>query len=151
MTDPRPGQPPLRLAAFTPYRIVALARRMSGELGQAYRHEGLSIPEWRVLAVVAQEPVTAARDVARLTPMDKMAVSRAVNALEKKGLIVRERHDDRRVSSLRLTSAGEIVYQRVAALALSYEEQLLGRLSDVERRAFLEGLAALERTDRAAE
>lgn len=143
--------PPLRLAAFTPYRIVALARRMSEELGAAYAHEGLTIPEWRVLAVIAQEPVTAARDVTRLTPMDKMAVSRAVGSLEEKGLIQRERSEDRRVSALRLTAAGEIVYQRVAAIALSYEDKLLQRLSASDRRAFLDGLLVLEIRDRAAE
>ena len=143
--------PPLTLASFTPYRIVALARRLSEELGAAYAHEGLTIPEWRVLAVIAQEPVTAARDVARLTPMDKMAVSRAVGALEEKGLIARERGEDRRVSSLRLTAPGKIVYHRVAAIALRYEEKLLQRLSAAERRAFLDGLAALEKPDRAAE
>lgn len=136
--------PTLTLAAFTPYRIVALARRMSEELGEAYAHEGLTIPEWRVLAVIAQEPVTAARDVVRLTPMDKMAVSRAVVSLEEKELIVRERSGDRRVSSLRLTAAGEIVYQRVAAIALGYEDKLLHRLSASERRAFLDALSALE-------
>jgi DNA-binding MarR family transcriptional regulator len=149
MDAPPQARPPLTLTAFTPYRIVALARRLSEELGKAYRHEGLTIPEWRVLAVVAQEPVTAARDVARLTPMDKMAVSRAVAALEEKGHILRERSDDRRVSSLRLTAAGEIVYQRVAAIALGYEERLLRRLSAADRRAFLSGLAALEAIDHA--
>lgn len=146
-----PARPPLTLAAFTPYRIVALARRLSEELGEAYAHEGVTIPEWRVLAVVAQAPVIAARDVAQMTPMDKMAVSRAVSSLEDKGLVSRERSEDRRVSSLRLTPAGEIVYQRVAAIALRYEEKLLRRLPDAERRAFLVGLAALESVDRAAE
>ena len=150
MSAAPPVRAPLVLAAFTPYRIVALARRMSEELGEAYAHEGLTIPEWRVLAVIAQEPVTAARDVTRLTPMDKMAVSRAVTSLEKRNLIVRERSADRRVSSLRLTPAGEIVYQRVAAIALDYENRLLHRLSPGDRRAFLDGLAALEAADRAA-
>jgi DNA-binding MarR family transcriptional regulator len=134
----------LRLADFTPYRIVALGRRLSEELGAAYRNEGVTIPEWRVLAAIAQAPVIAARDVALVTPMDKMAVSRAVLSLEAKKLIERERTDDRRVSSLRLTDEGEIVYQRVAAIALRYEEQLLERLSPPDRRAFLEGLGALE-------
>lgn len=150
MSAPPPVRPPLTLAAFTPYRIVALARRLSEELGEAYRHEGVTIPEWRVLAVVAQAPVSAARDVARMTPMDKMAVSRAVSSLEGKGLVTRERGEDRRVSSLRLTPAGEIVYQRVAAIALVYEEKLLRRLPDDDRRAFLAGLAALDAADRAA-
>jgi len=134
----------LRLADFTPYRIVALGRRLSEELGAAYRNEGVTIPEWRVLAAIAQAPVIAARDVALVTPMDKMAVSRAVLSLEAKKLIERERTGDRRVSSLRLTDEGEIVYQRVAAIALRYEEQLLERLSPPDRRAFLEGLGALE-------
>lgn len=135
---------PLRLSAFTPYRIVALGRRLSEELGNAYRNEGLTIPEWRVLAAVGEAPIIAARDVAQMTPMDKMAVSRAVLSLERKGFIQRERTVDRRVSSLRLTSDGEIVYHRVVAIALGYEKNLLDRLSPADRRAFLEGLSALE-------
>lgn len=141
----------LRLAEFTPYRIVALGRRLSEELGAAYRNEGLSIPEWRVIAAVAQAPSVAARDVVAMTPMDKMAVSRAVAALEKKGLIERQKAEDRRVVALRLTAKGEIVYQQVAAIALGYEDRLLRRLSPADRKAFLEGLAALEAVDRAAE
>ncbi len=137
-------RPPLRLSEFTPYRIVALGRRMSEELGRAYRKEGLTIPEWRVLAAIGGAPVIAARDVVAMTPMDKMAVSRAVNSLEGKGLVLREQSGDRRVSALRLTEEGEIVYQRVANIALIYEQKLLHHLSDADRRAFLGGLAALE-------
>jgi len=144
-------RPRLKLAEFTPYRIVALGRRMSEELGAAYGDEGLTIPEWRVVAAVAQAPSVAARDVVAMTPMDKMAVSRAVAALEKKGIIERQRAEDRRVAALRLTAKGEIVYRRVAAIALRYEDMLLGTLSPADRRAFLDGLAALEAAPRAAE
>lgn len=144
-------RPRLRLAEFTPYRIVALGRRLSEELGDAYRNEGLTIPEWRVIAAVAQAPSVAARDVVAMTPMDKMAVSRAVTALEEKGLIERQTAEDRRVAALRLTANGETVYQRVAAIALRYEDRLLRRLSPADRKAFLDGLEALEAMDRAAE
>ncbi len=144
-------RPRLRLAEFTPYRIVALGRRLSEELGEAYRNEGLTIPEWRVIAAVAQAPSVAARDVVAMTPMDKMAVSRAVTALEEKGLIERQTAEDRRVAALRLTANGETVYQRVAAIALRYEDRLLRRLSPADRKAFLDGLEALEAMDRAAE
>lgn len=144
-------RPRLKLSEFTPYRIVVLGRRLSEELGGAYRNEGVSIPEWRVLAAVAQAPSVAARDVAAMTPMDKMAVSRAVIALEKKGLIERRRAGDRRVSVLRLTAAGEIVYQKVADIALRYENELLARLQPADKKAFLDGLAALEAAGLAAE
>lgn len=145
MTAPR-----LKLTDFTPYRIVALGQRMSEALGAAYRSEGVSIPEWRVMAAVAQAPTVAARDVVAITPMDKMAVSRAVVALERKGLIEREQSRDRRVSTLKLTAKGETLFQRIAAIALRYEEDLLKSLPSADRKALLDGLAALEAAGRAA-
>jgi DNA-binding MarR family transcriptional regulator len=143
--------PRLKLSAFTPYRIVALGQRMSEALGAAYRSEGISIPEWRVMAAVAQAPSVAARDVVAATPMDKMAVSRAVAALERKSLIEREQSRDKRVSTLKLTAKGETVFQRIAAIALKYEDSLLRRLPPSDRKAFLDGLAAFETAQRAAE
>lgn len=143
--------PRLKLAAFTPYRIVALGQRMSEALGAAYRSEGISIPEWRVMAAVAQAASVAARDVVAITPMDKMAVSRAVAALERKGLIEREQSRDKRVSTLKLTAKGETLFQRIAAIALKYEESLLQRLPPADRKAFLDGLAAIETVERAAD
>lgn len=135
---------PLDLASFTPYRLVVLARAMSEQLGALYESEGLTIPEWRVLAVVSQAPSVAARDVVARTPMDKMAVSRAVATLEEKGLIVREPAADRRVSSLELAAKGRAVFDRVSAIALRYEAKLLQTLGDEERGAFLAGIKALE-------
>lgn len=150
MSEAAPHRKALTLAHFTPYRIVVLGQRMSEQLGAAYRDEGLTIPEWRVLAAISEAPDVAARDVASMTPMDKMAVSRAVASLVGKGLILRVRTKDRRVASLRLTAKGESVYEKVAAIALDYEEKLLRRLAPAERRAFLEGLSRLETIAHAA-
>jgi len=66
--------PALILEQFMPYRIVALGQAMSGQLARAYAGQNLTIPEWRVLAVVSQADQIAARDVVRRTPMDKMTV-----------------------------------------------------------------------------
>lgn len=134
----------LDLSTFTPYRLVVLARATSEQLGDLYKSEGLTIPEWRVLAVVSQAPSVAARDVVARTPMDKMAVSRAVASLEEKGLIARAPAADRRVSSLKLSAKGRAVFDRVSAIALRYETSLLQALGDEERRSFLAGLRALE-------
>ena len=134
----------LDLTVFTPYRIAVLGRMMSEQLGAAYSSEGLTIPEWRVLAVISQEEAVAARDVVARTPMDKMAVSRAVASLESKKLIVRERTQDRRVSALKLSTKGVIVFERVSTIALAYEKALLGAMADNEREAFFAGIARLE-------
>lgn len=136
----------LELAAFTPYRIAFLGRAMSLRLGAAYSNEGLTIPEWRVLAVVSQKDAVAARDVVERTPMDKMAVSRAVASLEAKELIQRGPAPDRRMATLRLTPRGAEVFARVSKIALDYEASMLRALTDEERKSFFQTLAKLEST-----
>ncbi|MEL7488552.1 MAG: helix-turn-helix domain-containing protein, partial [Pseudomonadota bacterium] len=67
-----------------PYRMVALGHAFGRRLSAVYDGENISVVEWRVLAVIGQQTAMAARDVVRQTPMDKMAVSRAVASLEGK-------------------------------------------------------------------
>jgi DNA-binding MarR family transcriptional regulator len=135
----------LILGRFAPYRIVALGHAISGRLARAYADENLTIPEWRVLAVVAQADALAARDVVGKTPMDKMTVSRAVASLEGKGVIVRLQSEaDRRVNMLSLSKSGRALFDRVAMLALSFEDELLAGLNKDERAAFDQLLAKLE-------
>lgn len=135
----------LILGRFAPYRIVALGHAISGRLARAYAGENLTIPEWRVLAVVAQADALAARDVVGKTPMDKMTVSRAVASLEGKGVIVRLQSEaDRRVNMLSLSKSGRALFDRVAVLALGFEDELLAGLSADERAAFDQLLTKLE-------
>jgi DNA-binding MarR family transcriptional regulator len=135
----------LILGRFAPYRIVALGHAISGRLARAYADENLTIPEWRVLAVVAQADALAARDVVGKTPMDKMTVSRAVASLEGKGVIVRlQSESDRRVNMLSLSKLGRALFDRVAVLALGFEDELLAGLSKDERAAFDQLLTKLE-------
>jgi len=151
MTKKTPADGGLNLSAFLPYRIAVLARALSEKLGAAYAGEGLTIPEWRVLAVVSQEKAVAARDVVARTPMDKMAVSRAVASLEKKGLVLRQTASDRRVSAIELSAEGARVAKRVADIALRFEAEIAGELTASERENFLEILTKMESaTDRAA-
>lgn len=127
----------LVLEEFAPYRIVALGHAISGRLARAYRGENITIPEWRVLAVIGEVDRVAARDVVRRTPMDKMTVSRAVASLEQKGFVNRAADaEDRRVSMLSLSSEGRKLFDRVAAMALDFEADLLSTLTPDEAAAF---------------
>jgi DNA-binding MarR family transcriptional regulator len=69
--------------------------------------------------------------------MDKVAVSRAVARLEKRGLVERtaDRADRRRVP-LKLSARGRAVHARIVPLALEYEAKLYGVLTAEERRQF---------------
>lgn len=127
----------LHLDRFVPYRLAVLTNIVSMSIANAYEQEfGLSIPEWRVLAVLARFPNLSAIEVSERAALDKVAVSRAVQSLVLAKRIVRTYDKgDRRRSKLRLSPAGRAIYTRVAPLALGYERRLLRTLSNQERRA----------------
>jgi DNA-binding MarR family transcriptional regulator len=127
----------LHLDKFVPYRLSVLSNTVSMSLARAYAREfNLSIPEWRVIAVLARYPDLSAVEVAERTAMDKVAVSRAVQGLLKSKRLARSYdQQDRRRSVLRLSSSGRSVYTRIAPLALDYEKRLLTSLTGSERRS----------------
>jgi DNA-binding MarR family transcriptional regulator len=135
----------LHLDRFIPYRLSVLTNTVSMLIARAYeRRFGLSIPEWRLIAVLARYPELSAVEVAERTAMDKVAVSRAVTRLLARRRITRAYDKgDRRRSILRLSAGGEAVYRKVAPLALRYEEELLAALSALERRTLDELLGRL--------
>jgi DNA-binding MarR family transcriptional regulator len=141
----------LHLDRFVPYRLSVLANIVSMSIAQAYEREfGLTIPEWRVMAVLARYPNLAAIEVAQRTAMDKVAVSRAVQSLLSARRVARTYdRGDRRKSVLRLTATGRSVYSRVAPLALKYERKLLDALSTSDRRALDRLIARLMEQARA--
>lgn len=127
----------LILEQFLPYRLSILSNTVSRAIASAYdRRFALSIPEWRVIAVLGRFPGLSAVEVAERTMMDKVAVSRAVSKLIKSGRIDREFADaDRRRSILNLSDEGRRVHDEIAPLALKFEADLLQGLSEEEIRS----------------
>ena len=127
----------LILEKFMPYRLARLSSTVSSTIARAYDKEfGLSIPEWRVIAILGRFPGLSAVEVAEQTFLDKVAVSRAVTKLLKSGRIDREFADaDRRRSILNLSEKGRKVHDGVAKLALDFEKNLLDGLdkADIEK------------------
>jgi DNA-binding MarR family transcriptional regulator len=125
----------LILQKFLPYRLSVLSNRISQAIADLYEEKfSLTLPEWRMIAVLGEESDLSAAEVSQRTAMDKVAVSRAVKNLLASGRL--ERHfsnDDRRRSVLSLSDKGRKVYQKVLPLALSYEAMLLSGLSAKEQ------------------
>ncbi len=125
----------LDLAQFFPYRLARLAEDVSQALAAIYRERfDLTRQEWRVLATLARENALTAMEVGSRTALDKMQVSRAVGAMQARGLL-RRRADraDRRNKPLSLTSSGRRLYARIVPLALERERALLTELTAAER------------------
>jgi len=124
----------LRLEDFLPYRLAVLSSTVSTTVARAYdKRFGVSIPEWRVIAVLGRFPGLSAVEVAERTLMDKVAVSRAVTKLIKNGRIDREFDDtDKRRSILNLSEDGKKLHDEIAELALQFERDLLLGFSEDE-------------------
>lgn len=123
------------LEHFLPYRLSVLTNTMSRAFARRYGERfGLSIPEWRVMAVLGRFAPLSANAVAERTAMDKVRVSRAVARLMKTGLVDRATDsDDRRRSALKLSRAGKRVHDGIIPMARQIEAALLARLSPAER------------------
>ena len=128
-------EPSLDLERFLPYRLSLLSNTVSEGIAIAYRDvHGLSVTEWRVLAILGRFPDLTATDVMTRAAMDKVAVSRAVGRLDDKGLIRRTaQSEDRRRVALRLTRKGVRLFNAVVPEALAYEARLLNLLTAKER------------------
>ena len=130
-----PRHQKLHLEKFLPYRLSVLSNTVSSAIAAAYfANFGLSIPEWRVMAILAANPGLSAAEVTARTAMDKVAVSRAVATLLAAGRLRRATVPaDRRRTHLALTAAGAGVYSRVVPMALEYERRLVAPLSNRDR------------------
>jgi DNA-binding MarR family transcriptional regulator len=85
-------------------------------------------------------------DLARHIGVTPGTMSLTIDRLERKGYVVRLRDSaDRRRVQLRLSPAGVRIRQASSVLDPARVESLVGRLSDVEREAAVQGLALLAR------
>lgn len=134
------------LERFLPYRLSVLMLRISNAIARSYeRRFRLSVPEWRVMAVLGRFGPLSANGVAEKTQMDKVRVSRAVARLLAAGRVSR-RIDrlDRRRSILALTAAGETIHREIVPHAERVEARLLAGLDAAERASLNRLLAKLE-------
>lgn len=142
---------PLVLGEFLPYRLSVVAETISRLFAARYEAQfGLSIGEWRVLAVLGEASPRSTQQVIEKTGMDRVRVSRAVIRLVDKGLVDRfRRPEDARAHLLRSTVRGRAVYRRIVPLARELQAALMSALTSEEQFHLDEVLAKL--TSRAAE
>lgn len=127
----------LALDRFLPYQLSVLTNRVSDAIARQYSERfDLTIPEWRVMAVLGNTPGLSASEVAARTAMDKVQVSRAVANLVENGRVERSADSqDGRITRLALSPRGQAIYHQVAPLALDLEARLIATLSADERRS----------------
>jgi DNA-binding MarR family transcriptional regulator len=116
---------------FKLVRVVNLTARPFHE--RVGREHQLTLNEWRTLAVLAAQPGLTGSQVADLTGLDKMAVSRALAGLKRhKRVQRRDDPTDQRCSRLYLTAAGKVLHATVDALGRQREAELFAGVDAAE-------------------
>ena len=135
------------LERFMPYQLSSVSNRVSRAFARTYAREfGLTIPEWRVLAILGRYAPLSSNEICERSAMDKAKVSRAVASLVKRGLVHRAPNTaDLRLIRLTFTNAGRSIYERIVPRALDLERELTRALAPGDREALNRVLAALNR------
>ncbi len=137
----------LVLNNFIAYRMANFAKQISDSCSNIYEKEfGLTVPEWRILARLAENAHMNARDLGDIAFMDKSKVSRAVKQMDEKGLLEKEKDPkDNRATYLSLSPEGKKLYSQIVPKALDWENTVINTLSAAEYRDFVGTLEKLEK------
>lgn len=139
----------LQLDRFLPFLLSVTSNRVSDRIASAYGALfGLTIPEWRLVAVIAEAEAITQAQIGERTRMDKVTVSRAAIALAQRGLLDRAPNSsDRRSHLLSLSRSGRQLYAEVAPKAKELEASIFSRFDPDEIERFTD---MLHRIDAAA-
>jgi len=142
------GEGRLTLDAYLPYRLSVASNAVSGLIARAYQDRfGLSVPQWRLICVLAEDGGLTQGQIVARTVMDKVTVSRAARGLLARRLVTRTAHHaDGRSHVLALSREGERLYAEIAPMALAYEQALISGLSPGEVDDLKRLLLRLQRT-----
>lgn len=114
--------------------IFGIARRIETDLHGAL---GLSLSQFMVLMTVENKTECSQAEIAQMRGLTEAAVSRMVDTVMEKGWMTKvENPDNRRKHTLKLTSSGEEMFMKAAAIVKVNLEQIFAGLSEDERVTF---------------
>jgi len=105
--------------------------------------------QFATLKIINEDGEITQSGIAELLVKGKPTVGRSLDALEKKGLIVREADDnDRRMKPIRLTDSGREVLAAVEPKARQFNDAIRSRLAPGEAETFFHVLDVIVETAR---
>ncbi len=142
---------PASIRDLLAYRLHRLANLVSSSAALRYRREfGVSLGEWRSIALLGAGAPMSLNALARAAGLHKSQASRVVSGLVDRGLVRRDPDVmDARGVSLALTLAGQRLYRRLIAAATERDARLRDALSPSERQTLDTTLDRLDTEARA--
>jgi DNA-binding MarR family transcriptional regulator len=124
----------LDLGDYLPYLVNRVGTVIAEQFGaDALARHGLSIAEWRVLAVLASNGGQRQIDLADLTSIEASTLSRLVSRLVRMGLVTRTRSaNSNREVVVKLAAKGQTLVARLIPIARDYEAAAIAGITASE-------------------
>ncbi len=133
---PRLGE--IGLTNFAPYLMNRIMGRYNASLRDEMASMGLTTPKMRALAVLSVIEGPLIRELAVYTVTEQSTLSRALDALEREGLVRREADPfDSRAVRLRITEAGRAAFDQMWPHMAAAQARMFRGIPEEERRAFV--------------
>lgn len=118
------------------YRLHVVANLLSRGAELRYRREyGVSLWEWRTLALLGASAPLSLNELARAAGIDKAQMSRVVSGLAARGVVSRNTDSrDARALRLALTASGKRLYKGLIRSAVARNSAFLDSLNARERK-----------------
>jgi DNA-binding MarR family transcriptional regulator len=130
------AKPPAKidLGDYLPYLVNRVGTIIADQFGaEALAPHGLSIAEWRVLAVLASNGGQRQIDLADLTSTEASTLSRLVTRLVRMGLATRARSaNSNREVVVKLSAKGQTLVARLIPIAREYEAAAIAGMTAQE-------------------
>jgi DNA-binding MarR family transcriptional regulator len=134
----RTAEPVSELKKHIGFWMRLISNHVSHAFARKLDAGGVTVAEWVVLREMYESGRIAPSDVAARTGLTRGAISKLVDRLVEKKLVLREdRTDDRRYQNVELSVAGEKLVPRLGALADENDDEFFNELSARERATLL--------------
>jgi MarR family transcriptional regulator, organic hydroperoxide resistance regulator len=127
------------LRNYLPYLLNRVGFAVSDAFAGSLAEASLTVPSWRVLAVLMTEGTVRIGELAELTSIEISTLSRLISGLQRRGLVARKSaKNDARVVNVALTARGRAVVTRLVPDAVELEERLVagmpaGEIAELKR------------------
>jgi DNA-binding MarR family transcriptional regulator len=113
-------------------RFLRLSNTFGLYAGRRYRDQfGMTLPEWRVMSIIASCEPTTAREISRILATDKGWVGLSVENLRRRGFVTRSPDSrDARRALISLTASGKAMHDSILAIARRRQRRLLAALPE---------------------
>jgi DNA-binding MarR family transcriptional regulator len=123
------------------FKLGAVTKVVFKKMNSELVNEGIPVlaEQLPILMVVyfQVQPMTQ-QDIANILQKDKAGIQRSVQTLKKDGFLKIESDiEDKRKNLISLTPSGKFVCERIQALAITFNNQIMEHFSEEERKTFI--------------